>query len=182
MDPTLLLIDIQNDYFEGGAMALPDSAEAAKRAAAVLAFWRKQGRGVIHMQHIAKRAGATFFLPGTAGAEIHASVQAQAGESVIQKHFPNCFRETGLLDRLRELGARELVIAGMMSQLCVDTTTRAAADLGFACTVVHDACAARALAFQGQALNAQQVHAAYMAALQGSFAKVVASQDLLLAA
>ena len=182
MDPTLLLIDIQNDYFEGGAMALPHSAEAAMRAAAVLAYWREQGRRVIHMQHIAKRAGATFFLPGTAGAEIHASVQAREGEMVIQKQFPNCFRETSLLDRLRELGTRELVIAGMMSQLCIDTTTRAAADLGFACTVVHDACAARALEFQGLALSAQQVHAAYMAALQGSFAKMMGSQDLLQAA
>ena len=182
MNPTLLLIDIQNDYFTGGAMALPHSAQAAAHAAAVLGHWRKQAQSVIHVQHISKRAGATFFLPGTKGAEIHPSVTPLDGERVIQKHFPNCFRETSLLDQLRELGTRELVIVGMMSQLCVDTTTRAAADLGFACTVVHDACAGRALEFQGTALSAEQVHAAYMAALQGSFAKVLASQDVLQAA
>jgi len=179
MHPTLLLIDIQNDYFAGGAMALPHSTEAGSRAQALLAHWRTLGGPVIHMQHIAKRAGATFFLPGSAGAEIHACVKPLASETVIQKNFPNCFRETDLLQQLTSLGSRELVIAGMMSQLCVDTTTRAAADLGFACTLAHDACAARALSFQDTALSAEQVHAAYMAALSGSFAKVVSVESLV---
>lgn len=179
MTTALLLIDIQNDYFPGGAMELVGAAAAATQAAALLAAFRGKRLPVIHAQHLATRAGATFFLPGTAGAEIHAAVAPLAGEVVIQKHFPSSFRETALLELLRGAGIARLVVAGMMTHMCVDTTVRAAADLGFGCSLGHDACATRALSFQGVHVAAAEVQAAYLAALNGSFAKVVSAAELI---
>jgi nicotinamidase-related amidase len=178
MTAALLIIDIQNDYFPGGAMALHEPEAAAANAARLIAAFRQRGRPVVHMQHVSTRPGATFFLPNTPGVEIHAAVRPLPGETVMQKHFPNCFRETKLLEHLRGAGIDALTIAGMMTHMCVDTTTRAAADLGFACSLAHDACATRALAFNGVEVPAANVQAAYMAGLNGLFAKVVAAADL----
>ena len=179
MSLALLLIDIQNDYFPGGAMEVVGADLAAVQGAALLAAFRGRGLPVIHIQHIAARPGATFFLPGTAGADIHPAVMPVADEPVFRKHFPNSFRDTGLLDHLRQQGITRLVIAGMMTHMCIDTTTRAAADLGFQCTLCHDACATRPLSFNGVQVAAESVQAAYLAALSGLFAKVVPTAALL---
>ena len=179
MSPALLLIDIQNDYFPGGTMEVVGAGAAASQAAALLGAFRSQGLPVIHIQHIAARPGATFFLPGTPGADFHVSVAPAAGEPVFRKHFPNSFRDTPLLDHLRRQDISRLVIAGMMTHMCIDTTTRAAADLGFSCTLCHDACATRPLSFNGVQVAAESVQAAYLAALNGLFAKVVRTTDLI---
>ena len=178
MTTALLLVDIQNDYFPRGAMEVVGAEAAGTQAAKLLALFREQGRPVIHVQHIAKRAGATFFLPGTPGAEIHAAVRPADGEPVFQKHFPNSFRETALLDHLHQGKISSLVVAGMMTHMCIDTTTRAAADLGFQCSLAHDACATRALAFNGVQVPAESVQAAYLAGLNGLFAKVRSVNEL----
>jgi len=178
----LLIVDIQNDYFPGGAMELEGSEQAGERAGALLRAFRQKARPVVHMQHVSTRPGATFFLPNTRGVEIHASVAPAAGETVIQKSFPNSFRDTRLLEHLRQLKVAELVIAGMMTQMCIDTTTRAAADLGFQCFLAHDACATRALTFGGTTVPAAQVQAAFLAALNGLFARVQTAEQLCAAA
>ena len=178
MHTALLLIDIQNDYFPGGAMELVGSVEAGQRAAMLLAAFRSKGRPVIHVQHISTRPGAGFFLPNTRGVEIHECVAPTEGETIVRKHFPNSFRETPLLEHLRSRNVTGLVIAGMMTHMCVDTTTRAAADLGFACKLAHDACATRALSFGGATVAAAEVQTAFVASLDGFFAKVQAAADL----
>jgi len=179
MSLALVLIDIQNDYFPGGAREVPGAPEAAAQAAALLAAFRNKSLPVIHVQHLATHPGATFFLPGTPGADIHPSVQPQAGEQVFQKHYPSGFRQTPLLEHLRQEAITRLLIAGMMTQMCIDTTVRAAADLGFSCLVAHDACAALPLAFGNREIAAGDVHAAYCAALNGMFAQVQSSAELL---
>jgi nicotinamidase-related amidase len=179
MTSALLIIDIQNDYFPGGTMTLEGPEAAAAKAAQLIAAFRKKSLPVIHMQHIATRPGATFFRPGTPGAEIHASVKPLANETVFQKNFPNSFRETKLLEHLKSLNVANLTIAGMMTHMCVDTTTRAAADLGFTCALAHDACATKALAFNGVEVPAASVQVSYMAGLNGLFAKVQSTEDLL---
>ncbi len=178
MTNALLIIDIQNDYFPGGAMALHNPEAAAANAAKLIAAFRQKGKPVIHVQHVAARPGATFFLPNTRGVEIHDSVRPLAGEAVFQKQFPNCFRETKLLEHLKGAGIDALTIAGMMTHMCVDTTTRAAADLGFACSLAHDATATRELAFGGVKVSAEQVQVSYLAGLNGLFAKVLPTEEL----
>jgi nicotinamidase-related amidase len=178
MTQALVLIDLQNDYFPGGSMELVGADAAVERAALLLEAFRGKARPVFHIQHVAKRPGATFFLPGTAGAEIHARVRPQAGERVVVKHFPNALRETTLLEDLRAAGASSLTFAGMMTHMCVDTTVRAAADLGFACSLAQDGCATRDLPFGGHVVEADKVQLAYLAGLNGSFASVRPAQEL----
>jgi nicotinamidase-related amidase len=175
----LLLIDIQNDYFPGGTMELVGQERAAAQAARLLQSFRARALPVFHVQHLATRPGATFFVPGTPGAAIHASVAPAAGEAVITKNFPNGFRATGLNDALQGAGIDRLVVAGMMTHMCVDTTVRAAADLGYTCMLAHDACATRDLAYGGEPVGAAAVQLAYLAALNGSFASVRATAELL---
>ncbi|AGC47042.1 isochorismatase [Myxococcus stipitatus DSM 14675] len=175
----LVLIDIQNDYFPGGRFELDRSEVAAVHARAALDFFRERNLPVIHVQHISMQPGATFFLPGTQGAEIHPRVAPRPGEAVVLKHFPNSFRETDLQERLRALGVKQLVVTGMMTLMCVDATVRAAADLGYPVTLLHDACAARAMEFNGQTASAPQVHAAFLAALGMAYAQVVSTGDFM---
>ncbi len=178
MTQALLLVDLQNDYFSGGAMELVGSREAGLQAGLLLQAFRRAGRPIIHIQHIAARPGATFFLPGTPGAEIHASVTPLPSELVLQKHFPNSFRETPLQSHLRELGITQLIVVGMMTHMCIDTTVRAAFDLGFQCQLAQDACATRDLTRNGVIVPADQVQAAFLAALDGTFAKVLSVLEL----
>ena len=178
MHTALLLIDIQNDYFPGGAMELVGSIEAGQRAAALLAACRHKGLPVIHVQHVSARPGATFFLPETRGVEIHECVAPLPGETVVRKHFPNSFRETELRDQLRGRGIGELVVAGMMTHMCVDTTVRAAFDLGFGIRLAHDACATRALSFGGATVAAADVQNAFLASLNGLFARVRSADEI----
>lgn len=174
----LLIIDLQNDYFPGGRMALEAIDTAAARAARLLAAFRARGWPVIHVQHIVARSPAPFFEAGTEGVAIHRLVAPQTGETVIVKAYPNSFRQTGLKAALDALGVERLVIAGAMSHMCIDATTRAAADLGYACTVAEDACATRALAHGGVTVPAAQVHAALMAALT-SYGTVAPTETVL---
>lgn len=178
MSKALLIVDIQNDYFPGGKMEVVGSPDAGAKAKVLLARFREGGMPIVHMQHISVRPGATFFVPGTEGAEIHESVKPLPGEAVFQKNFPNSFRQTPLLDHLKQNGIGQLVIAGMMTHMCIDATTRAAFDLGFTCFVAHDACATRDLAFGGVTVAAAQVHASFLAALQGIYAKVQSAEEL----
>ena len=178
MSKALLIVDIQNDYFPGGKMELVGSTDAGKKAQTLLRAFRERGEPIVHIQHLSVRPGASFFVPGSEGAEIHESVRPLTNETVFQKNFPNSFRQTPLLDHLKQKGVTQLVIAGMMTHMCVDATTRAAFDLGFECRLAHDACATRDLSFGGAAIAAAQVHASFLAALQGIYAKVQSAEEL----
>ncbi|MDX1593565.1 MAG: cysteine hydrolase family protein [Gammaproteobacteria bacterium] len=178
MPTALLIVDLQNDYFPGGALPLVGAEHAAERAAELLERCREAGRPPIHVRHLATRPGATFFLPDTPGAEIHAAVRPRTGEPVVEKHLPNAFRDTVLQTLLADLGVDELVICGAMSHMCIDATTRAAFDLGYRCSVAADACATRDLEFDGRRVAAADVHAAFMAALAQPYARVATAGDL----
>jgi nicotinamidase-related amidase len=180
MTHALLLIDIQNDYFPGGAMELVGSSRAGVQAGKLLDAFRQKALPIIHIQHISIRHGASFFLPDTAGAQIHECVAPKVGETVFQKNFPNSFRETPLLEHLRKHELTRLVIAGMMTQMCIDSTTRAATDFGFQCLLAQDACATKALSFDGTTVSAENVQTAFLAALNGLFAQVLSVDEICL--
>ena len=179
MNTALVIVDIQNDYFPEGRRPLVGPVEASQQAHRLLEHFRRAQWPVIHIQHIAVRPGATFFLPGTPGVDFHAHVQPLPAETIVQKNFPNSFRDTPLLDVLREKQVNRLVICGMQTNMCIDATARAAADYGFECFVAADACAARNLAFDGHSVPAEQVHYAFLAALNGSYAKVLKVDQIL---
>ena len=175
----LLIIDIQRDYFEGGAYPLVGPEAAADATQRVLAAFRAGAEPVVHLQHVWDAPDASFMRPGTDGVEIHPLVAPASGELVLEKAAPNGFLHTALEDELRTRGIDELVVAGMMSSMCVDATVRAAVDRGFKATVVHDGCAAPDLEFGGTQVPGATVHAAFMAALADGYATVVSADELL---
>lgn len=106
-------------------------------------------------------------------------MQPIAGETVLEKSRPNAFIGTSLEADLRDAAITHLTLCGAMSQMCVDATTRAAVDLGFNVTVAEDACAAAQAQFGGVTVLAPQVHAAIMAPLAASYAKVISTDAAL---
>ena len=175
----LIIIDIQNDYFEGGANPLAGSIEASINAKTLLKDFREKSLPVIHIQHFSARAGSTFFIPNTKGVEIHENVMPACGEKVIVKNYPNSFRKTDLLDYLTSNNITDLVICGMMTHMCVDATTRAAKDFGFTCVVIGDACATRNLVIQGESVLSSEVQKSFLAALNYFYATVKKTQEYL---
>ena len=179
MNTALLIIDVQNDYFSGGKMELSGSLEAALKIKDLLDYFRKADLPVIHIQHVSLRPGASFFLPDTPGVEINDNVKPEAGEKVVVKNYPNSFRDTELDSYLKENKISRLAIAGMMTHMCIDTTVRAAFDLGYECILAGDCCAARELAINNVKIPAQDVQNSFLAALNGIFASVVKKDDVL---
>ena len=173
MKKALVLVDIQNDYFPGGRHELVGPDQAARAAARLLYFFRERAWPIVHVQHISQRAGADFFLPGTPGADIHASCAPGPDEAVIFKHAPDSFLGTDLKDRLDGMGMQHLVIAGMMTHMCIDTTVRSAAAKGYTIELIEDACATRALERGSVTVPAEQVQQAFLAAMNGAFATVM---------
>lgn len=175
----IILIDIQNDYFPGGLWPVDGMERASLEAARLLDHARTEGMLVLHVRHEVLSTDAPFFKPKSVGAQIHSSVAPIADESVILKHKPNSFLGTDLKDRLDNTGVTNVILAGAMSQMCIDATARAASDFGYVVTVVHDACAARSVAFNGRTVAAQDVHGTIMAALAGTYAQVINGNDLV---
>ena len=178
MKTTLLLIDIQNDYFPGGKMELEGPVEAARKANELLQCFRDHAMPTVHIQHVSLSSDATFFISGDRGTDIHDSTAHYEGEPLVQKHYPNAFRETNLLDLLKEWEIERVIITGMMTHMCVDATTRAAVDLGFQVIVADDACATRALTFGDTVIPAEYVHKAFLAALK-SYGQVLTVDKVL---
>ena len=172
MRKAIILIDIQNDYFKGGKWELYQAEQAASVAATALEHSRKNGDEVIFIQHINHDLQAPFFCEGTVGCEIHDSVKPLQNEKIIIKHSPNSFYETELNDYLKSKGITELSICGMMSHMCIDTTVRAAKDLGYKINLIENACTTRDLIYDGEVYPAKTVHNVFMAALSGKFAKL----------
>lgn len=179
MDSAFILIDIQNEYFKGGQRELYQPERAAENARLALAYFREKGLPVYHVRHNNADPGATSFLPGSLGAEIRESVRPIAGEPVVVKHYPSAFLQTGLAEDLLGKGIRNIVVCGMMSHMCIDTSVRAAQDFGFSVTVLGDACATRDLAWGGETIPAATVHNTIMASLNGTFARVVKTEEFL---
>jgi nicotinamidase-related amidase len=175
----LLIIDVQNDYFPNGKMELNNSINVSINIKELLNHFRSRLMPILHIQHISIKPGATFFLPDTPGVEFHDNVKPQAGEKVFVKYFPNSFRDTKLHDYLKESDISRLVIAGMMTHMCVDTTVRAAYDLGYECIIAGDCCATKSLSFYDTIISAENVQYSFLAALNGVFSQVLTYQKVI---
>ena len=176
----LISIDIQNEYFENGALPLVNPELASLNARKVLDHFRAKKLPIAHIQHLSANPEAMpIFVEGTAGAAVHERVKPLAGEKVFQKYYPNSFRGTGLLEYLIENEVTEVVIIGMMTHMCVDATTRAAFDFNFKCTVLGDSCASRDLEINGKKVKSDDVHHAFLAALEFFYAEIKNTDDFL---
>ena len=161
----LILIDIQNDYFDGGALELANADQAAKNASSLLNIFRTRQLPIIHIQHETLQPEMGFMLPGTRGQQIHSSVAPNEGEICLTKHYPNAFWNTVLEEVLKEQNITHAVVAGMMTHMCVSTTIRAAMERGFQVTAIQDACATRTLSLNNEEIPADVVHQTALAEL-----------------
>jgi nicotinamidase-related amidase len=163
----LLLIDIQNFYFPGGAAALYEPEKAAENAQLLLEHFRENNGLVVHVKH--------DFEPG---GDIHKLVQPVEGEKVFTKNEVNAFLNTGLKDYLDERHIKNVVLCGMQTHMCLEAATRAAHDFGFNCTVVGDACATQDITYNNVTTAAEQVHTSTLATLR-NYAKVISTEEYL---
>jgi len=163
----LVLIDIQMFYFKDGQMPLDNPEKASKNAEKILHTFRSEGMEVIHVRHeIGKNAG------------IHPDVTPKEGEKVITKRRANSFAGTGLAAFLEKKGITHLVIAGMMTHMCVEATARAASDMGQQVTVASDACATRDITYRGETIPSRHVHLSTLASLERTYGKVLFTRQL----
>lgn len=177
----LIVVDLQNEYLPTGKLPLTGIEAAAANAARTIADARAKGVPVFHIRHEFAHNEAPVFVPGTDGVEIQPVVAPADGEPVIVKNHVNSFRDTTLKQQLDAQGIEEVVVVGAMSHMCVDAVVRAAADMGYAVTVLHDACATLDLEFNGVKTPAAQVHAAMMAAFAFGYGSVKSVDEYLAA-
>jgi len=143
-DIALLIIDIQNDYFEGGSHTLYNPLEALKNAEEILRrFRRNNAFTVIHIQHNSG-VGSGFMEEGTWGAQIHDNLTPLENEVVITKRQVSSFADTNLEEVLRARNIKRIVVVGMQTNVCVEATVKDSKmkELGIRVTVLEDACAA----------------------------------------
>jgi nicotinamidase-related amidase len=171
----LVLIDCQNTYREG-IMQLEGVEPALAECAKLLQRARDAGATVIHIRHDAG-PGTPYDVRAPIG-EIADVVAPKSGETVITKSYPSSFQQTSLDAELNKRGVTDLVLAGFMTHMCVNSTARAAFNHGYRPTVVGSATATRALANPtGGVLSAQEVHNGALTSLADMFAIVVPSGD-----
>ncbi|MBD8828304.1 cysteine hydrolase family protein [Pseudomonas sp. CFBP 13602] len=175
----LVVVDLQNEYLPTGNLPLTRIEEAVANAVRVIRDARDAGIPVFHIRHETDNEGATIFVKGSAGAQIQSAVTPEDRDPVIVKKHINAFRETDLKQRLDAEGVEEIVVIGAMSHMCIDAVVRAAVDMGYPVTVLHDACATLDLTFRGVTVPAAQAHAAVMAAFEFGYASVQSVDEYL---
>lgn len=180
MHPALLVIDAQNEYFAPhGQWVLPEGPQALVQIQALLAAARRANLPIFHIVHERLNPNSAVFRPDTPGVEIHPDIQVLPGEKVVRKHFPGSFTQTPLEAYLRQAGVDTLIISGFMTHLCCDTTTRQAAERGFAVLFARDATATRDLVLDGQTVPHQTVQATILAVMGQFGAKVQSAAEIV---
>ncbi|HMH21484.1 MAG TPA: cysteine hydrolase family protein [Puia sp.] len=178
--PALLLVDIQKGLDEleyyGGERNNPS---AEHNASLLLQYWRQQSWPLFHIKHCSVTPGSPL-TEGLPGNEHKDEVRPLPGEPVIRKNVNSAFIGTDLRERLDAQGIRTVVIIGLTTEHCVSTTVRMAANYGYDTVLVSDATAAfRKKGINGEPIPAQVVHDVNLATLNGEFAEVVETADIL---
>lgn len=177
MKSALVIIDIQNFYF--GPDGLENPEQAADNTKQVLDCFRKHNLPIYHVQHMSEEMAALAPEKREKAVDIYPLLAPMNGEKVYIKHAPSAFYKTGLSDDLLSQGVTHLVICGMMSHMCIDTSVRAAMDYGFTVTLIDDTCTTRDLEWKGTIIPAKTAHETMMSALNGVFAKVISTDEFI---
>jgi nicotinamidase-related amidase len=175
--PALVLIDVQKAIDDPSWGSDRNNPQAEENMARLLAHWRARGWPVFHVRHMSREPGSTY-RPGQAGNEFKGEVTPLAGERVIEKSTNSAFIGTSLAEELR--GSGTVVIAGVITNNSVEATARMAGNLGFATVVVSDATATFGRRdFSGRWRTAEEVHDLSLANLDGEYATVRSTAEVL---
>lgn len=172
----LLVIDMQRaiDDPSWGARNNPD---AEQNVTALLGHWRNRRWPVVHVRYESGEPGSTFRGEGV---EFKACALPTAGEKVVTKPGACAFIGTDLLSFLVKRGVRRVAIAGVITNNSVEATARVAGELGFDTIVVEDATFTFGRAdYAGVLRSADEVHAMSLSNLQGEYATIMATSELL---
>lgn len=176
----LIIIDVQQGFDFHTAYGMNrNNPEAEANIARLLDAWRSTKRPIFHIKHNSTEADSAL-RPGQAGNDFKMEVAPQGDESVIGKTVNSAFIGTDLEQRLRDANIQQLVMVGLTTNHCVSTTTRMAGNFGFETYIVSDATAAfDRHGIDGTVYDAQLIHDTSLANLNGEFATVVTTDDLL---
>ncbi len=175
MTQALVVIDVQNEYVTGGLpIAFPPVEDSLARIGAAIDAARVAGVPVVLVRHEEPDPSGGLFVADTPGWELHPVVASRPHDVVIDKTLPGSFTGTELEAWLRGRGVEHVVIAGYMTHMCVDTTTRQAMHLGWEVTVLHDATGTIDVADD---LPAALVHRVELGVLGDGFATVRSTDD-----
>ena len=174
----LLVIDVQNESFEKGALPISDPPTATSLAniGRAMDVASASGVPVIVVRHGASEAGADAFAVGSETWQLHPEIERRAHDHLIEKELPGSFTGTSLGDVLDEAGVDTVSITGYMTHMCVDTTARQAAHRGMAVEILNDATGTLSLENSGGAASGEELHRATLVA-QGQFFADVLSTD-----
>ena len=178
----LILVDFQNDYyddFKGSRFPLEDFREKTIKARKVLDAFRQKNIPIYHIKHENLSKNSKFFSYESMWTNFDSLLEPKKNEYVITKRYANSFRDTNLKELLNNQKIDNLIIMWAMSHMCIDSTTRAAYDYWFHCTVLEDICATHDIESCWQFIDHKKVHAAFMHALNFSFAEITTSEKIL---
>ena len=174
----LLPIDMQQG-FEDASWPPRWNEASDTNGLALLRKWRDAGRPIIHVRHDSVQEGSTL-NPRHPGNQFRPGFEPQAGEPLVSKSVNSAFIGTDLDLRLRRIGARHVIAFGISTDMCVSTTVRTGANLGWDMILVADACDCFDLPDgEGGNIPAETIHAAHVATLGFEFCRVVSTRDLL---
>ena len=144
----------------------------------LLASWREKGLPIIHVRHDSIEPDS-LFRPAHPGNAPRPGFEPQAGEALVAKSVSSAFIGTDLDLRLRRLGAKRVVCFGWSTDMCVSTTIRTGANMGWEMVMVADACDCIELpdAFGGGIIPATEIHRIHIATLAADFFRVVRTRD-----
>jgi len=174
----LLVIDFQNEYFNG-KMPIPDGLKALNNAKRLVAFADKANMQVIHVQHVTP-AGAPIFAEDGETVKFHSDLQPAANHKVQQKGDVSVFVNTDIDAKLKADGIKTLIISGLMTHACVAGAARDGAAKGYEVIVADDACATRDLDLaSGGVVPHAALHSASLAGIADTFGDIMSTEQVL---
>lgn len=174
----LVIVDLQK-AFDDPRFGRRNNPEAEANTGRLLAAWRTTGRPVIHVQHLSREPDSPY-RPGQPGCDFKDEARPQAGELVVQKSTNNAFIDTGLGPYLDDKRIGTLVVVGVATNNCVEATVRMAGNLGYRTYLVADATAtAERIDLAGRVWRAEEIQALTLANLNGEYATVVSTEEIL---
>lgn len=178
----LILIDVQMAFIEWErAGKRRNNPDAVDNIARLLDAFRRKGLAIFHIRHASTETDSAL-RPERSGYQPMPQAREHAGEPVLVKHVNSGFIGTDLEKQLRDGGHQTVVIAGITTNHCVETTTRMAGNLGLQAHLARDACYTfDRVGFDGQLESAEIVHAMTLSNLNGEFAAIVTTDDVIAA-